>query len=132
MKIHHRFVKHIGRADGTPYLQRITLLKNRFFSVKIHRFVRSDAELCLHDHPWPFASFVLWRGYFEHTESGVRWRGPGSLAIRPAKHRHRVLLRKRGGKQLPAVTLFITGPRSRRWGFYTSKGFRPWREFTEC
>jgi hypothetical protein len=32
----------------------------------LHVFHRSDADE-LHDHPWPFVSIILWRGYNEVT-----------------------------------------------------------------
>jgi hypothetical protein len=35
----------------------------------LHKIMRSDADRELHDHPWAFASLILWRGYHEETEA---------------------------------------------------------------
>lgn len=35
----------------------------------LHKFLRSDADRELHDHPWPFKAVILWRGYYEETEN---------------------------------------------------------------
>lgn len=54
-----------GDADS-PYLIRYTLIDTKYFQVCVHVFLRSDAD-DMHDHPWPFASLILWRGYNEVT-----------------------------------------------------------------
>lgn len=64
--------------DGqTPYLERYyvgTLLGWRFY---LHRFVGSDPDRGLHDHPWRKARSIILSGwYWEETRSGtrqVRW-----------------------------------------------------------
>lgn len=52
--------------DGKPYLERYyvaTVLGVRFY---LHRFVGSDPDRGLHDHPWPWAaSFILSGWYWE-------------------------------------------------------------------
>lgn len=55
--------------DGDrPYLERyylMTLFGHRFY---IHRFVGSDPDRGLHDHPWPWAFSIILAGwYYEHT-----------------------------------------------------------------
>jgi len=56
-----------SRGDGeSPYLTRICLIETRFGAAYIHKFHRSDADEH-HDHPWAFASLILWRGYEEET-----------------------------------------------------------------
>lgn len=65
-------------SDGdTPYLERYyisTLFGWRFY---LHKFVGSDPDRGLHDHPWSKAySLILSGWYFEETRSGtrkVRW-----------------------------------------------------------
>lgn len=65
-------------SDGdTPYLERYyisTLFGWRFY---LHRFVGSDPDRGLHDHPWSKAySLILSGWYYEVTRSGerkVRW-----------------------------------------------------------
>lgn len=58
---------------GVPYLERyylFTILGWRFY---IHRFVGSDPDRGLHDHPWARAySFILNGWYWEQTRSGIR------------------------------------------------------------
>lgn len=61
-------------SDGdTPYLERYyvgTLLGWRFY---LHRFVGSDPDRGLHDHPWRKAFSVILSGwYWEETRSGTR------------------------------------------------------------
>lgn len=64
--------------DGeTPYLERYyvgTLMGWRFY---LHRFVGSDPDRGLHDHPWSRAFSIIMSGwYWEETRSGtrkVRW-----------------------------------------------------------
>lgn len=59
--------------DGTPYLERYylcTVLGVRFY---LHRFVGSDPDRGLHDHPWPWAGSVILHGwYLEETRKGMR------------------------------------------------------------
>ncbi|MCZ6507741.1 MAG: hypothetical protein O7A04_06815, partial [Acidobacteria bacterium] len=77
-----------GRPGQDDYLWRLNLIRLAGCSVKLHRFLRSDLDECLHDHPWPFASLILRGGYFEVTTIGMRWHPAGSWLLRPAEHRH--------------------------------------------
>jgi hypothetical protein len=117
-----------ARGDGqSAYLTRYTLIDRPAWQLCVHVFHRSDAD-DLHDHPWPFVSLILWRGYREQTPDRIRRRWPGSLAFRPARWVHRVELL--GGK--PAITLVWMGKRCREWGFFTRAGWVQWRRyFTE-
>lgn len=119
--------KIIGRPDdaGRPLMTRWTLIRCPLFSLKLHRFHRADPS-CLHDHPWPFVSLILAGGYYEQTEEGKRWYGAGSLLFRPATWRHRVVPKD----GVEPLTLVLTGPRVREWGFWTrAQGWIPWRRF---
>ena len=40
-------------------------------AVFIHKFVRSDEDRALHDHPWNFLVIPIWRGYIEHSDRVV-------------------------------------------------------------
>lgn len=114
------------RGDAlSPYLTRYTLLDipDRL-QICIHVFHRSDAD-DMHDHPWPFLSLILWRGYNEETPSGKRRKWPGMLLIRNAEHRHRVELIN--GKR--AISLVIMGKRKRDWGFFTKSGWIQWQKY---
>lgn len=145
----------IGAADD-PYLLRWYMIpRNPFVNVYLHKFLRSDDDRALHDHPWWFVSLILRGAYAEVTEEGERERGPMSIAFRPATLRHRVRLfeqfrvvsRDNGVvrtvlEPVPCWTLIVTGRRSRTWGFWCkyrrdehptaaayAERFVPWQEF---
>lgn len=151
----------IGELDN-PYLFRWFIIpKNRFFNIYLHRFMRSDDDRALHDHPWWSIGMLLSGRYLEHvpdysleytmiesSQSGPwkmltnRWihrratvtrlRRPFRPIIRRAGCIHRVELMKTiTGKERPVWTLFITGPKIREWGFWCPKGFKHWREFVK-
>jgi hypothetical protein len=99
--------------------------RNPFNNVYLHRFLRSDDDRALHDHPWDNRSWVLSGEYVEHLQDGsTATRFEGDVIERRAIEAHRVEL-----VTGPAVTLFFTGPIIRSWGFYCPKGWVPWREF---
>lgn len=60
--------------DGNrQYLERYYLFQLLGWTFYIHRFVGSDPDRGLHDHPWPKAYSIILRGwYWEETRSGVR------------------------------------------------------------
>lgn len=120
----------IGGADN-PYLMRwFVIPRNYIFNIYLHRFLRSDDDRALHDHPWFNFSLLLWGEYTEHTipAGGVQRRiiyRAGDLKFRSAWYAHRVELHAG-----PCWSLFVTGPRLRHWGFHCPAGWRHWREFT--
>jgi hypothetical protein len=128
MKI--RLVKRftITGPDGSLYLTRWTLRLGPLGAVRLHRFYRPDLDQDQHDHPWPFVSVVL-RGWYVEELGGCRehrTRGAGSFAYRPAAIPHRVIAMPEAG----CWTLLWTGrDRGRDWGFYTSGGWQPWRQY---
>lgn len=114
-----------SRGDGdSPYLTRFTIAGCKLFAVYLHIFHRSDSP-DLHDHPWSFATCILWRGYVEETPNGKKRCWPGTILLRPAKWIHRVELvnKKR------SITLVFRGPYVREWGFYTAHGWLRWVEY---
>lgn len=132
----------IGGEDN-PYLLRwFVIPRNSFINIYLHKFLRSDDDRALHDHPWWFASLILKGGYIEHREDGSqRHRGTGSLALRRPNTLHRVELlthpRYRGPgvyftedfREVPTWTLVFTGPKMREWGFKCPKGWVHWETF---
>ncbi len=145
MKIVGKTVIHGCESRGdalSPYLTRYAFPRVGWFRPALHVFHRSDADEH-HDHPWPFVSIILWRGYIEETPAlfadlrsrevcvrdgrcvrlSRKW--PGMVLFRSATHRHRVELVD--GK--PAVTLVIFGKRRREWGFFTAKGWQHWKAY---
>lgn len=100
-----------------PYLQRWWILpRNEHLNVYLHRFLRSDDERALHDHPWPNFSWLI---------EGVFHRRAGDKVDRAATSRHRIELID--GQ--PATSLFFTGPKEREWGFHCPQGWVHWQEF---
>jgi hypothetical protein len=123
--------KEIGLPeDGKPLLIRWKLVAVDFAGIYLHKFMRSDYERALHDHPWGFLSLVLKGGYDEeHDNNPQRERvtishRPGAILYRPPKWRHRVILRD----DKPSWTLVVVGPRVRAWGFWvTVSEWCPWK-----
>lgn len=104
------------RWIGKGYLWRLRILVTPWFSIFLHRIHRPDNQRDLHDHPWAFASFVLWGWYKEiigdswrQCEIRRRWfnwkRATGRHSISEVSRR-------------PCWTLVFTGPRVRVWGFW--------------
>ena len=99
------------------------LPRNAFFNVYLHKVLRGDDDRALHDHPWWSFSIVLSGGYTEHMivaggTNSREWFGPGSVRFRRSgKIAHRLELPVVNGEEQAAVTIFITGPVLRRWGF---------------
>lgn len=83
----------IGGEHGDPYILRWYVIpRNGLFNWYVHKFLRSDDDRALHDHPWFFISLIMKGQYTEQTPAGLRLRKRGSLAYRPALARHRVIL----------------------------------------
>jgi hypothetical protein len=113
---------------GQPaYLRRWWIIpRNEMSNVYLHEILRDDDDRALHDHPWPNTSLLIAGGYREHTPDGVFERAAGDVVVREATALHRLELV--GGA--PAISLFMTGPKVREWGFACPQGWRHWREFT--
>lgn len=84
---------------GVPYLERYHLLSlgKNFMRGYIHRFVASDPDRGVHDHPWNYAvSFVLTGGYYEERlidgEVVTRRVKPFSLNFIKGSDFHRVVM----------------------------------------
>lgn len=125
----------------SPYLKRWFIVpRNPWFNIYLHKFERSDDDRALHDHPWASLSIILKGGYYEvfpmdaanpGGATDIRPCSPGSIKFRKASDAHRVMLfYDMRGRDIPAWTIFITGPRVREWGFWCPQAWRHWREFT--
>jgi hypothetical protein len=116
----------MDRVDNEPYLERYYLfLKDRKkfpFNVFLHKFLKGDPD-DVHDHPWPYCTFILKGGYYEwipqfnidgtkHCEVR-KWRGPGHFRFCSSNSYHRIELKE----GVTAWTLFMPGPQKRDWGF---------------
>lgn len=114
---------------GDHYLCRWWVVpRNDMANVYLHEFRRSDDDRALHDHPWASTSCILFGRYIEHTPEGSFMREAGDVISREAEALHRVELCP--GET--AITLFITGPKVREWGFACPQGWRHWRDFVDA
>ena len=136
----------IGPAND-PYLLRWYIIpRNRILNIYLHNVLHSDDDRALHDHPWPSISFNITGGlseiyckkpkYPEDTQpNNVLKRDIpfGKWVYRGPRFAHRLYLKP----ETPYVglkgiwTLFITGPRIRKWGFWCPHSWRYWKDFTK-
>lgn len=121
--------KFVGGREN-PLLIRYILFRFKAFGIYVHHLMRSDFDRALHDHPWPFVSFIVKNGYVEehdHTNDRTKVQVqhlPGNVILRPAEWRHRVILEP----GVTAWTLVIVGRRCRPWGFHLPSGWCWWRK----
>lgn len=119
VKVWDRFVITNRQAgDTSPYITRLRIVDTPWFGVFVHTMHRPDAQPMLHDHPWPFVSFVLRGGYTERILDPV---------TRQVRERHiRRFNRKRmidahyivALDQRPTRTLMFVGRTRRKWGYW--------------
>lgn len=114
---------------GDSYLLRWWVIpRNEWSNVYLHDIRKSDDDRALHDHPWPNTSFLIFGSYIEHTPLGSFVRRAGEVISRPAEALHR--LEVIPGER--AISLFVTGPKVRDWGFACPQGWVNWRDFTNA
>jgi len=129
MKLSGRLPCRIISDGGRPYLERYyigTVFGTRIY---LHRFVASDPDRGLHDHPWRWAfSLILCGWYYEENRYGMRkvrwfnWLTGDSF--------HRVILFGPSSGDLldyetptQVWTLFFhRAERAKPWGFLRDKG----------
>ncbi|MEX1665571.1 hypothetical protein [Zhongshania arctica] len=109
-----------SKIIGTDYLTRWYVMpRNRLFNVYLHHVTGDDPDINLHDHPWVFNSSIVLRGrILEEMPGRDRVLETGSFTTRLGRAPHRLLL-----NTPDSLTLFITGPKIRKWGFYTPSGW---------
>lgn len=128
---------------GDDQLDRWYLIpRNRWVNVYLHRTKKSDDGRALHDHPWRSVSFLIAGDLFEEYFPDPVWVGkPTHLIVRhgrkipkwlPVYRRasaaHRLV---QPNPERPAWTIFITGPKLRKWGFWCTDGeFAKWVAFS--
>ncbi|MGH8083908.1 MAG: hypothetical protein ACREPV_01350 [Lysobacter sp.] len=133
-----------AQAEANPTrLNRVkALVSPLLFNVYLHKFLRDDDDRALHDHPWAWCSLLLDGRYIEHTiaAGGIHHRHPrsaGSMKFSTPRRAHRIELLPWPKSVMwpevvdigqPCWTLFITGPRMRRWGFHCPDA--GWVDFT--
>lgn len=118
LKISEQLPCRIISDGNNPYLERYYITTRCGVRYYLHRFVASDPDRGLHNHPWRWAvSFILFGSYNELTNYGlkrVRW-----INFLVGDSFHRVIL---SGDQRFVWTLFMhKAQRAKGWGFMTMK-----------
>ena len=119
--------RRIHGLDGSDYLIRRYLLpRNKILNIYLHKFLGSDDDRALHDHPWFSVSVVLKGHLIEHLPNHqTKYISRGNITFRKPKYQHRI--------ELPAgetaTTLFVTGPVVRTWGFVCPNGWKSWQSY---
>lgn len=130
--------------DGNPYLFRWYLVPEGGAPedmaltralVMFHIQVASDPERPLHDHPWDNQSVILSGSYEELLQSDPPYgptsrelRLPGDVITRGAREAHRLIL----PPGVPyTMTIFSTGPKVRKWGFWYGNEWHPYERHVE-
>lgn len=117
---------------GEPYLIRWWLIpRNPLCNIYAHLILRSDDDRALHDHPWGFISIILRGNYAEWRTDKLgeyRWHYiAGDVLLRSPRTLHRIAI----DPQRSALSLVITGPRIRQWGFQTKDGWVHWQQYLD-
>lgn len=106
-----------------PYMYRYYILwcdhndtRRGKFNIFIHNIVASD-HYALHDHPWDYASLILWGKYREIFNNTTVVRNTGHFRVAKAEKLHRIVIIDK-----PVWTLFAHGPKIREWGFIDKVG----------
>lgn len=122
-----KFREHLGLPE-CPYVYRWRFEIRGLGSLRVHHWVGPDDDRAFHDHPWWFLTLVIKGGYTDMSPSSpAEYQGGhishwdhlhvGSIRFRRALHQHTVVPDLGG-----CWTILVTGPRTRTWGFWLSKG----------
>ncbi len=114
--------------DGVPYLERYYLGQVFGVTCYLHRFVSSDSERHVHNHPWKRGGSLIICGSYEETNvlDLCPWGGPSGCITRQIRRRagsfHRVngnTFHQIGQAEAGTWTLFVHGhrPTGKGWGF---------------
>lgn len=129
----------LRRDDGEIFLERWGWECKRF-GIFIHKMEAPDPGVDLHNHPWPFASFVISGGYEE--QRALDWEAQVLAAVR-LDQRGDIKQRKRWSfKKFPlneahrivkvkphTWTIVFRGRAVRPWGFFTPDGYMDARTY---
>lgn len=112
---------------GEQYMRRWHLRrKTGGWNLYLHKYVGSDDDRALHDHPWRSLSFLLRGRLSEVTREHTKPLAKLLPKFRSAEYSHRLILNSDY-----AYTLFFTFKKEREWGFHCPKGWVHWRDFTD-
>lgn len=126
---------------GDPYMLRWWFIpRNHYFNIYIHMILHDDDDRAMHDHPWASLSLLCQGNITEHYKAKldrkiggpiyvdrVRHFKPNDWVYRSSKFAHRLEI-DNYHIETP-ITVFMTGPRVRDWGFHCDNGWVPWKEF---
>ncbi len=119
-----RWNEPLGEKD-CPYAYRWVFI---FFgySIRIHKWIRSDDKRYPHTHSWWFLTLVLRGAYTDVDSNGKRdILKRFSIRYRPATHCHYVEVPNGG-----CLSILITGKPLHKWGFLVNgRYYRPLRFF---
>jgi len=113
----------ITRVNDAPYIQRWYLRRDRHGNNHYLHLIEGSDDDVPHCHPWPSVSVLLRGELIEHWQATGEPLHPiietvpaATLVTRTAALAHRLLLPP---PPAPApITLFVTGPKERAWGFW--------------
>jgi len=109
-----RWKEALGRPE-CPYLYRWTIIILGF-SIRLHRWIRSDDKRYFHDHSCDFLSIILKGKYTNVTPNGMFTVKAGSYWWSKGSNRHYLDIPKGGAWTL----LFCTRP-YRKWYFWITE-----------
>lgn len=96
-----------------------------WFSIRIHKWIRSDDSRYMHDHSWDFTTFILKGYYYDVSDKGRIKRDRFNFYNIPATHAHYVEIPISG-----CTTIVFSGKPKRKWGFWVDGKFkRPLKYF---
>jgi hypothetical protein len=97
------------------------------YSIRVHKWIRSDDKRYMHSHSWDFRTFVLRGNYIDVSlKNGVIVKEIVSkTAFRKASHLHYVEVPKEG-----CLTILFCSKPYQKWGFWVNdRILRPLRFF---
>lgn len=112
-------IREIISKEDVVHFRRWRIIQTPWFGIYLHHILKSDEEKHMHDHPWDFASLILWNGYEENTPVGMHRVSFWHLNVHDAEDLHKITLFN--GK--PTWSLFFVGQRRREFGFATEDGW---------
>ena len=123
----------IGPKEDPYMLRWWAIPRNKYFNIYLHKIRHDDDDRALHDHPWPSLSLCVSGTMIEHYTSPngayprKREISAGEWIYRGQNFAHRLCVKQ--PVQDDIITIFMTGPRVREWGFHCPNGWRHWKDF---
>jgi hypothetical protein len=115
----NRFIRILSYGlEDCPYTTAY-ILDFKIFSIRFHRWTKSDDLRHYHDHPYNFYSILLKGSIVDRSAKGDEIRKKWRWWYCKAEHQHKVVVR-----ESPSWTFVVTGPRKRDWGYWVKGKFR--------